>query len=218
MVWTFAIPTGRLVLLKPRYRYKLRARPCSDHPRRDIDGLKTPTTNPAVLYANHDARQVALKVYSPAFAFHLGHPIYFDFERDSIGIYDPLTFEAICLPPLQILDEKSISSELANEYDRVQSLVVFINCLSPFERFQSTVLHIFKLACISFRKLDEINFRGPLEKPWDDTTESKMTDLKHAAVEHHKALVECGLCGTTLAGEKIADPKGPMINLAFAAR
>jgi hypothetical protein len=119
MVWELAASVPRVLKMTSE---KLHPTEC----RRSITNytINSPYQIPPILQATSASRQVALKLYTPAFSFNLGHPVYFNFACDVLH-YTSGLMAGRC---------DDISKDLKEvEYDvkNVENLMVEKDYLSP---------------------------------------------------------------------------------------
>lgn len=86
--------------------------------------INSPHQSPPILQATSASRQIALKLYTPAFSFNLGHPIYFNFASDVLHIKSSLM---ACHDE----DIKNETKEVEYDVKKVQNLMVVRDWLSP---------------------------------------------------------------------------------------
>lgn len=105
--------------------------------------INSPHQIPPTLHATSASRQVALKLYTPAFSFDLGHPVYFNFGcdvlhyRSSLMIFhgDDISKETKDVE----FDVKKVEN-LMVEKDGLSPIYALRTCAAMFPRLKTVVL------------------------------------------------------------------------------
>jgi hypothetical protein len=98
---------------------------------------------PPILHVTSASRQVALKLYTPAFSWNLGHPVYFNFARDVLHYKSSLmafhSYDISNETNDVDLDVKRVEN-LMVEDDGLNPICTLSTCAAMFPRLKTVVL------------------------------------------------------------------------------
>ncbi|PMD17023.1 hypothetical protein NA56DRAFT_284444 [Hyaloscypha hepaticicola] len=162
MVWEFAASVPRVLQITGEKVHPIewRTRIIANYT------INSPHQIPPTLHATSASRQVALKFYSPAFSFNLGHPVYFNFASDVLHYRSSLMIfhgEDIRKETEDVeFDAKKVEN-LMVEKDGVSPIWALRSCAAMFPRLKTVVL-----------EYDGLDFGDYTFEHWTSTLEEEL--------------------------------------------